>query len=103
MGTGGFLTLGHQRILRLRTQNCIMIISFVINNPLLVFLRLCNHRLLRDFRFRYSHNGAYVMFRALPVLLIASLHRHCTPTTVFRKSPRPISISRLNMLPYLHL
>ena len=32
-----------------------------------------------------------------------SRHRHFTPTAVLRKSPRPISISRLKMLPLLHL
>ena len=105
MGTGGFLMLGHRRIFYSCDALWKLHNDYKLRNhqSFSVCLRLGNLRLLRDFRFRYSHNSAFVMFRVLPVLLIASLRRHCTPSTVFRKSPRPISISRLKMLPSLHL
>ncbi len=78
------------------TQNCIMIINFVIILFCFAILSSCgvySRKLLRR----------YIMFRVLPVLLIASLLRHFTSASLSRKSPRPISNARLKMLPLLHL
>ena len=75
MGTGGFLTLGHQRILSLRWK------------------------LHNDYKLR-SHQLSIRFIRAYKFRSLRSLH---SSEKSFRKSPRPISISRLKMLPLLHL
>ena len=65
-------------------------------------LCLGNLRLLRSFRFRFTHNGTDKMFRP-QFAGSPPPNSDFTPSYGIRKSPRPISISRLKMLPLLHL
>ena len=105
MGTGGFLTLGHRRFCdsvlyaHSKLHNDYKLNAFI--NPFALLFRAC--AILDCF--------AYFVFTPLAtalhcVHLLATLPCADTVNTgfaFFRKSPRPISISRLKMLPLLHL
>ena len=112
MGTGGFFSLGHQQ-----TFVCCLpiILGFQLVRwklhkiqyhqfiTLSAYSRLCNQRLLRLLRFRFVRNGAIVVLRFQFVIAYAMPNSSSAPPCGFRKSPRPISNTRLKMLPLLHL
>ena len=78
--------------------NCIMIINFVVINFLFDLFGLTKSfiPLRKYFVFTPLHRiSSSLEFRSL-----RSLH---SSEKSFRKSPRPISIRRLKMLPFLHL
>ena len=130
MGTGGFHTLRHQRILSslcspaclcLRKANtvntglrhagnCTMNISFTLSS-ILTFLRLNSACAITDCSVRFAFasltTAVFLNLRSVTCLPLPSQSQRryvaSLISTVLRKSPRPISISRLKMLPLLHL
>ena len=85
----------------LYAESCIRYIHQFITFS--AYSRLCNQRLLRLLRFRFVRNGAIVVLRFQFVIAYAMPNSSSAPPCGFRKSPRPISNTRLKMLPLLHL
>ncbi len=55
-------------LVKLLTHRCTIACDFSIHrqSAALSFSRLCNHRLLRSFRSRFSHNGGHIMLVPCP-------------------------------------
>ena len=98
MGTGGLLMLGHQRILWIRSKlHKIQALRFhQLTLSWTIALR-CTvvHSILLSQKFRSLRS-------ALHRVRLTDVRRHSTQSSI-RKSPRPISNTRLKMLPLLHL
>ena len=90
-------------------EDCIRYIHQLLANSKIYstlrrFSRLCNQRLLRYFASLRNNGGlAKPTLRHLLAFACANATRGYASFIFFRKSPRPISISRLKMLPLLHL
>ena len=71
-------------LVKLLTHRCTIACDFSIHrqSAALSFSRLCNHRLLRSFRSRFSHNGGHIML--VPHLLKHSFLWHYPPTHAAR-------------------
>ena len=115
MGTGGLPAIGHQQTCRLLisfysrpqlyAEDCIRFSSILLILCVPSLIRLGNQRLLRRYRSVSSYKPLLSVNRVAHATLLyfGKCFPDCTPANAFRKSPRPISISRLKMLPLLHL
>ena len=105
MGTGVFLTIGHQRNF-LYAEDCIMenkVFVIILTYFALILLNsACQIKdLYASFTYVHSATAPRSVCPACHNIRCANTGKH--RLTLFRKSPRPISNARLKMLPLLHL